>query len=609
MKKLLGSTLALALLFPYSQANAELLKNFKLSGQLDVQAQADRNVRDFVTKQSKALTQADLNGANGVINGNSTFNDRLNDAQTRVLLHLDWDLLDDVHAKVTLRKNDRTYGTGGGSNAGQAGATGNNSQYVGVTGAGQNPVSSNLLGNLGIDQATFKINKVFGHVDSTFGRQFYGNSGDLVIYYGPSDKALYGLPSTALDAVRADWMGENMWVTGVAGKQAGSVLAAASGLPTNINNIGTGFSDVDVRGVTAGYKIMDGLKVDAHLYNRVTHANGSLGNDNAFGKNDNLYVYGATGKYEAHGFSVSVEFEKNNGENRMPEASNGVAGAVNAGRIVGGVCPTLNGTLTVASPTNPNWCYTAGTPVISNNAAAAYEGYAWKIDANYKADIEGIASFTPWTTLAWGTGRGNTSENKNEGFHSINGDFRPGDIYGRFAASGAMTLGSGIPCLPGAEGCSAAAGALTGTYANGIAQANGNNLNNRVIWGAGLKATPAALNQLTAAASWWGFWQQRVVGTLNQVTTNGLGLVNGLGSSTGSGQLAKNLGNEIDFDLTWKHSENVTFSGGVAGFYAGTFIKNLVADQVSNVNSAAGRASSVANNPAIVAFGDVRVKF
>ena len=37
MKKLLGSTLALAMFMP-AGANAEVLKNFKMSGQIDIQA-------------------------------------------------------------------------------------------------------------------------------------------------------------------------------------------------------------------------------------------------------------------------------------------------------------------------------------------------------------------------------------------------------------------------------------------------------------------------------------------------------------------------------------------------------------------------------------------
>src|SRR5687767_1870842 len=87
------------MLFPAGSANAELLKNFKLGGQIDLQATAARNVTDFTTRQNN--------------NGGATFNDRIGDAQTRVMVHADWDNLDDVHAKVTVRKSDRNWGTAG----------------------------------------------------------------------------------------------------------------------------------------------------------------------------------------------------------------------------------------------------------------------------------------------------------------------------------------------------------------------------------------------------------------------------------------------------------------------------------------------------------------
>src|SRR3989338_6227536 len=214
MKKLLGSTLALALSLSYGQANAELLKNFKLGGQIDLQATAARNVTDFITR-----------GA-----GN---NDRIGDAQTRVMLGMDWDLLDDVHSKVSVTKNNRTYGTG------------------------SEPIDAITLNTM-IDQAYFKVDKVMGAVDATFGRQFYGNSGDMVIYFGPSDKAQYTLPVTALDAGRFDWKNEHMNVTGVVGKTVGTGLGIAG-----VNR--------DLRGVSAMCTKHENLHGGAYLYNLVTH--------------------------------------------------------------------------------------------------------------------------------------------------------------------------------------------------------------------------------------------------------------------------------------------------------------------------------------------------
>src|SRR5438309_11799273 len=113
MKKLLGAVLAAALLFPPGQASAELLKNLKVSGQLDIWTDSADNVTDFVTR-----------GA-----GN---HDHLGTAETRTLLNMQWDLLDDVHANVTLRKNDRAWGTVGDGGQGAGG----NQALVGAPAAG-----------------------------------------------------------------------------------------------------------------------------------------------------------------------------------------------------------------------------------------------------------------------------------------------------------------------------------------------------------------------------------------------------------------------------------------------------------------------------------------
>src|SRR5687768_5328607 len=96
------------MILPTASVNAELLKNFKLSGQLDLQATAASNVTDFSTKvEREGFAPVNVN-------------DRIGDAQTRVLIHADWDLLDDVHAKVTLGKNNRSWGTAGANAHGNA---------------------------------------------------------------------------------------------------------------------------------------------------------------------------------------------------------------------------------------------------------------------------------------------------------------------------------------------------------------------------------------------------------------------------------------------------------------------------------------------------------
>ncbi|MEQ1920007.1 MAG: hypothetical protein ABL955_12485, partial [Elusimicrobiota bacterium] len=72
MKKLLGMTLALAMFVP-AGANAELLKNFKVSGNLDIQTTSSRNTKDFVTRPTGAASSPASAGNN----------DRIGDANTR----------------------------------------------------------------------------------------------------------------------------------------------------------------------------------------------------------------------------------------------------------------------------------------------------------------------------------------------------------------------------------------------------------------------------------------------------------------------------------------------------------------------------------------------
>ncbi|MBI4376552.1 MAG: hypothetical protein HY549_08890 [Elusimicrobia bacterium] len=457
MRKLLGSTVTLALLLVASQGNAELLKNFKLGGQLDLQATAARNVADFVTQ--------DLGTA-------GTQNDRIGDVQTRVMLHADWDLLDDVHAKVTLSKNNRTW----------------------------NGTPENLDGvqtNVEVEQAYFKIDKLMGALDAMFGRQFYGKSGDMVAYFGPSDKAQYGLPVTALDSARFDWNGEHLGLTGVAGKV---VADATPGLAT--------VSHTDLRGLVAACK-HTGVK--AYVYNQVQHNTGELGSDP--GKNDFLWVVGLKGKFEKWGGWIKGEAAKNFGEDRT----------------MGAAGPSRN-----------------------------YMGWALMANAGYKADL-GMAALIPWVEYAVGSGDESANDNKNHAFQAINPDYRPGSIYGRFATNSTVVLGQG---------------ALTGAVAS-------NSVSNRNIWGLGVKATPAMWNKLTAGLSYWDFrFQKRPL------------------AAAAAGN--RHIGSEVDLDLTWMHSENVSLSAGFASFQPGGFIKTTNRDSGLPVRG---------TDPASLWYMDARLRF
>jgi hypothetical protein len=339
MKKLLGSTLALALLVPAS-ANAELLKNFKMGGSLEVDAVSATNVTDFNT---------------------ATYDD-VSSVQTRLMVKADWDLLDDVHAHIGLDKNNRTWG-------GTTGATGGASQSV-----------TGIEGTVFVDESYVKIDKLFGALDTTIGRQFYGEAGDLVIYFGPKYQ-LYGMPITALDGGRFDWNGEKAGLTLLAAKVTGSALATNDG------------GNVDLYGVDVHVKPMDNLSGGAYVYNRTTVNSGTAGN-NVVG-NDYLYVAGLKGKLTAGGAWLKAEIAKDFGNNRA-----------------------INGT----------GVYTT---------AANYTGWAGKADAGIKVDLSNLGALTGWGSFGMGSGGGTTNRN----FTAIAGDYRPGSIWGRFPTSSALSNG------------------------------------------------------------------------------------------------------------------------------------------------------------------------
>lgn len=368
MKKLLGSTLALAMFLP-AGANAELLKNLKVGGQLDVQATSAQNVQDF-------LSAATNGGGTPAVTPQATGRDHIGSAFTRVMLKADWDLLDDVHARVSVVKGANNLV----SDANGARAYGAGSQSL-----------QNWQNMTYVTEANVKIDKLFGFADTTIGRQYFGNPGDMVAYFGPKDN--YGLNVTALDAFRFDWNGEKFGLTGLAGKVDG-----AAGLGANV-------ASIDVRGLVASLKASDALSGAAYVYNKETHNTSASGAGGFGGKNDYLYVFGVKAKVATGGLTANAEIAKNLGQDRS------VAGGVNTG-----------------TQTND----------------AAYSGWAMLLNAAYKADLQSLGALTPWAEFGFGSGRSRANTNHNDGWVAIASDYRPGGIYGRFDTDlGAGAGGSG----------------------------------------------------------------------------------------------------------------------------------------------------------------------
>lgn len=539
MKKLLGSALTLALVFPSGPASAELLKNLKVMGGVDLQTNYARNVLDFRTNQTAGSGAGALSGL--------ASNDRISNVHTRTWLGLGWDLLDDVHAKVTLRKNDRSWG--------------NTSSGGGAQGPGGSQVLNSgdpggVLGNLFVNEANMKIDKLMGHIDATIGRQFWGEPGDLIAFWGP--KNTYGLTVTAIDALGISASNDMMDVSAIAGKTVGTAVGGNAAAPcVDLNGDGDCVDageaaattrDTDVAGVDLGWKMLP-VKVHTFVWNRILRGNGAMGQPPtatlaaavASGLNDNLWLYGVKLKAEGMGGWVNATVAANSGSNRS------------------------------ATGTVP------ATGVAANSAN--YSGKGLLLDMGYKMDVADVGGFTPWATWGWGSGRHDTTSNHNENFTTISSDFRPGVIYGRFSTAGVAggILGSGV-----------GAGA---TYdgAGGLATPG---LTNRIIWGGGLKFNCARTQKMSLGLSYWDFNYQRA-------TQAGLASSAGVGNPVAKGN--RHIGSEIDIQLDWAHSENVMLSGGWAQFQPGGFVKETV-----NLNSG---GSGAGVNPASLVFADLSVKF
>lgn len=486
-KKLLGTALALAIVFPSSQASAEILKNLKVDGQYDFAGVSADNVTDFATGPDQVPPAVQNN------------RDKIGSMQNRFIVGVGFDLLDDVHSKVTLVNNDRVYG--------------NNAQNL-------NGLQTAVL----LQEANLKIDKVFGAVDTTLGRQFYGNAGDLVAYYGPRND--YGLTTTALDSVRFDWAGEMVGLTAIFGKETanGGALGPAQA------------DDVDTRGIIASLKGHENLSAGAYVWNQMTRRYAAAvgaapqgpgaGATNG-GRNQNLWVAGLKGKLTMGGLWAGAEFAKNFGDQRATQA-------------------------------------TAATV-----ASRKFTGWAFLADVGAKLDVDGIAAFTPWAQLGMGTGDENSRDRDNKGFQSIATDYRPGALYGRFHQAAVVNLASD-PALNG--------GASAG-------------LSNRIIWGLGVKATPAAASKLTTGVSFWDIRFHRATSS-------------GVGPAVAGG--AKSIGREIDVEATWAHSDNVSLTATAARFMPGSFIHESA--QSTNAVVASARSGQPVNAANMLAL-DVRIKW
>ncbi len=249
MKKIISLGLALAFAAYALPAQAELLKNLTTKGEIEI--------------QSLHMHNHDLN---------SNANDEISQALTRVLYGANFDLVDDVNAQLSFCKVDRRYG------------------QVGQTVAG-------IQGLIAITESNITLKNIFG-LEHKLGRQYYGEPGDLIVYFGPlRHPYTLGMGVASLDAWKGTWTNDKWVLTGLIGKTAEAVAQNTNG-------------DTDLWGLIGNYNMSEPANITGYWYRAAAQnpANPTAGNPN-----NHLNVIGAkvTGKIDK--FNYKGELAMNTG--------------------------------------------------------------------------------------------------------------------------------------------------------------------------------------------------------------------------------------------------------------------------------------------------------
>ncbi|MBU2530620.1 MAG: porin [Elusimicrobia bacterium] len=205
MKKLVGIITVLALFT--SVASAELLKNFKANGSIEVLSITADNAVFF----------------------NKDTNDKYSETEARVVVGATFDLNDDVDAKITAIKTDQQYGSGTTQDA------------------------NDILSAFEFYEAYINLKGVLG-MDHRIGKQFYGTPGDMVIYYGPSAWYARYLGASNMEGWTANYKKDKLTVGAITGKALEST-----------NNT---MNDIDLYGVTASYDLYEYLNPGFYYYQK-----------------------------------------------------------------------------------------------------------------------------------------------------------------------------------------------------------------------------------------------------------------------------------------------------------------------------------------------------
>lgn len=265
MRKLL-SLLVAAVLLPVA-ANADILKNVKLTGEIQ-------------TIASDVKTNALGNWYN-------------RGAKTRALAGLSFDVVEDVTANVLFQYayawGDNNYINKGFENA-----------------SGAKLVNANL-----------ELHNLFCAFDATIGRQFYGEDGSPIIYFGPNHYNAEGLGyASALDAVTLRYSDDVKSLTLLAGKVADITNGLAAMILGNEAEIRSNIFGADFK-----LNLTDALTANVYgyditgltLYDYTTPSIMPIPVDNI----KHVGVYGAKLGWTTDAFRASAEYARNFNGHRL----------------------------------------------------------------------------------------------------------------------------------------------------------------------------------------------------------------------------------------------------------------------------------------------------
>lgn len=256
MKKLLGLLLALTMAWP---VNAAVIDRVQAIGEIEVIGSSNNILDEFY---------------------NSTTG-----AASRVMAGLSAELTQDVQANVLFLYRNAWNGSTRGS-------------------AVSDELSGGYLQNIYLAEANVVLSNLFDRFELTVGRQFYGEEGSPIMYFGPRHGYMDALTPNpnlptdylSLDAAKLTYANDTVQVTLLAGK---FTPIAVAGAPS-----------VNLYSVDFGWHATDALY--AQLYGYTLTDMTALGE-----KTEHYGYYGAKITYAPEAYKVSAEYARQHGDNRL----------------------------------------------------------------------------------------------------------------------------------------------------------------------------------------------------------------------------------------------------------------------------------------------------